>query len=77
MLSLQSDQRQVQQIQQQQTARVSYNNDDRQRESSYVLSTESAPTSSNANLQLSQGLESREGLNFVFFSLFYRMIHRV
>ncbi|XP_024982517.1 probable UDP-N-acetylglucosamine--peptide N-acetylglucosaminyltransferase SEC [Cynara cardunculus var. scolymus] len=71
MLSLQSDPRQVQQLQQQQqqTARVSYNNGDHQRESSYLLSTETAPTSSNATLKLSQGLESREATEDMLMSV--------
>ncbi|KAI3738823.1 hypothetical protein L2E82_29007 [Cichorium intybus] len=65
MLSVQTDPRQFQQQQQNQqllhqAARASYNDDDHQRESSYVLSTEIAPSSSNADLQLSQGLESLE-----------------
>ncbi|KAL7615458.1 hypothetical protein Lser_V15G06221 [Lactuca serriola] len=82
MLSLQTDPRQAQQQQfqqqqqqqkqhqlLQQAARVSYNNGDHHRESSFVLSTEIDPSSANVNLKLSQGLEIREADEDMLMSL--------
>ncbi|XP_071736381.1 probable UDP-N-acetylglucosamine--peptide N-acetylglucosaminyltransferase SEC [Rutidosis leptorrhynchoides] len=80
MLSLQTDQRQVQQqqFQQQQqqpqqlfqqAARVSFNNGDHNRESSFILSTEIDPSSSNVNLNLPQGVDIREADEDVLMSL--------
>ncbi|KAK1412024.1 hypothetical protein QVD17_32961 [Tagetes erecta] len=74
MLSLQSDSRQVQQQQQllQQAARVSYNNGDYYRDSSYVLPTDIASSSSNVSVKLSHGLEPREATEEMLMSVAHK-----